>query len=307
MHPMEHIVQIVQAETVIDHIQSIIECYEEPYLTLAPNFVISQLVANNGVKVILNGLGGDELFGGYHYYLYALTKWPLSTPPFPAYLADAVLGQSKSPVALNCIGKVKRSLTYITLFTTNRVRKKRALSRGFLVQDFDTPERLHQLYVGDDIKFADPIEALSYMDMMNHIGNHHVYRVDQFTMKFSIEGRLPFLDHELVEAAYKIPSQFKVFGKTQKYILRKVAQKYIHPSCLRMPKKGFRLPVEPWLRGPLKGLVEDKLHRLKQRDLWNSDTIQHAYGEFLAGRYPYQHIWHLVSVELWMESFIDKH
>lgn len=304
MHPLKHIVRIVKPETILDHIQSMVRCYEEPFYALSPNYVISQLVAENGVTVVLNGLGGDELFAGYPYYGW-LKKWRLIKRIAPVMGLLRYAGHNWQ--RLSEIAKAKSADRLHSVFLSNLTENsKQTLFNTSRTKEFDTIERLHQLYVGTDVQFTDDIEAISYMDMMNYIGNHHVYRVDQFTMKFSIESRFPFLDHEVIEAAYRIPSRYKQNGNIQKYVLRKVAEKLIHPSCLKMKKKGFSLPMDQWMRGPLKGLVEENIHKLMQRDLFNPDEVQQRYLKFQAGNLSYKQIWHLVAVELWLDSFINN-
>ena len=144
------------------------------------------------------------------------------------------------------------------------------------------------------------------MDIMNYIGNHHVHRSDQFTMAHSIEGRCPFLDHKLVEAAFRIPSRLKKHGRLQKYVLRKVAEKYIAPECLSMKKKGFGLPLKQWLSGPLKSLLEDKLKRLEMRNEIRDGVPNKWFREYQAGKRSPNQIWHLAALEMWFETFIDK-
>ena len=174
------------------------------------------------------------------------------------------------------------------------------------LKEFNTIDYLHDLYVKKSLHFEDAIEAMSYMDIVNYIGNHFVHRVDQFTMAYSIEGRFPFLDHNLVEAAFKIPSQYKLRDKIHKYVLRKVAAKYIAPECLAMKKKGFGLPLEQWMQGPLSSLVKEKLGLLKQRDIFDSDYVNNCLNRYESGNYYVTHTWHLAMLEMWFERFIDR-
>ena len=169
----------------------------------------------------------------------------------------------------------------------------------------DSIQYVHDLYA-NEVEFEDDIEALSYMDLMNFVGNHHVHRVDQFTMMHSIEGRFPFLDHELVEAAFRIPSIYKRNGKIQKYALRRVAEKYIAPECLAMTKKGFSMPVRQWMEGPLHELTSNKLTALSARDAISADSVQQWRAEHLRGHRGATKLWHLVALELWYETFIDQ-
>ena len=141
---------------------------------------------------------------------------------------------------------------------------------------------------------------------MNYIGNHHVHRTDQFTMAHSVEGRFPFLDHNVIEVAFKIPSCLKIIGQKQKYILRKIAKKHIAPECLQMKKKGFRMPIESWLYGPLRSVVIESLENLKKRPEIRSKTVSEYHNKFLSRKIRPSKIWHLVSLELWFCKYIDR-
>jgi len=155
------------------------------------------------------------------------------------------------------------------------------------------------------MEFTDCLEAFSYMDIMNYVGNHHVHRVDQFTMAFSIEGRFPFLDHKLVEAAFCIPSRLKIYKGEQKFVLRRVAERLIAPECLSMKKMGFHLPLEHWMKGPLKPIVDTCLMKLKERPEIQPGAVEEWTRHYSVGRLPATRIWHLVALELWFERFID--
>ena len=119
----------------------------------------------------------------------------------------------------------------------------------------------------------DNVEVMSHLEMCYLVGNHHLYRVDQFTMHFSIEGRFLFLDHEVVEFAASLPSSHKVRPGSLKHIVRSVAQRYIHRSCLDMEKKGFSLPMREWIAGPLRRFCRESLARLRERALVKAEAV----------------------------------
>ncbi len=303
MYGMTHHIRQVRPESVLTHVREMIRCYEEPFFSLSPNHVISQFVAENGIKVVLNGLGGDELFGGYPYYRWAL-RWPRlrALAPFARMLAP--LGFKWRQLA-ELASAHRPEEAYTALYGHEPQSRKRRLYAG-ASGDYDTPRRLRSLYNPDGIAFSDPVEAFNYLDMMHYVGNHHVYRVDQFTMLFSLEGRVPLLDHELVELAFRIPSRLKVRGNTPKYILRRVAERWIHPSCLSMRKRGFSLAMHRWIHTDLKPLVRESLDRLKARDLFDAEAIERARRDVEAGRAPYSSVWQLAAVELWLQEMFER-
>ena len=303
MHPMEHIVHRVDPADLHD-LQFRIEGYEEPCYGLAVNYVISKLVRDNEVKVVLTGLGGDELFAGYSWYSH-IDKWNLARllKPFMNIFPSFTGRRWERLLSLSRVSSADRFHTI--LFAKSTDSELHELFSDPDLKEINTPDLLHRMYA-DGIIFTDDIEAISYMDIMNYIGNHHVHRSDQFTMAHSIEGRFPFLDHKLVEAAFQIPSRLKIHGRLQKYVLRKVAEKYIAPDCLSMKKKGFGLPLKQWLSGHLKFLLEDKLKRLEMRKEIRDGIPNKWLLEYQAGNRSPNQIWHLAVLEMWFETFIDK-
>jgi asparagine synthase (glutamine-hydrolysing) len=124
--------------------------------------------------------------------------------------------------------------------------------------------------------------------------------IDVTTMACSIEGRMPLLDHNFMEATYKIPTKYKLKNNTQKYLLKEIAKKYVTKSTLEMPKKGLTLPLKKWVNSDLKELVFDTLSSLKNRNEFNKKTIKNIINSKDETK-----IWQLVSTELWLQKFID--
>ena len=303
MHDMQHIVHTVDAQKALDDLHSWIDGYEEPYYAIAANHVISSVVSSHGIKVILNGLGGDELFAGYSWYR-NIDYWQIARRfrKLLRPLSPVFRGKWQLLARSSEISSADRFHSFV--FGQFSDEELQTLFMNIDACDGDSIEYVHKLYA-DGLDFEDDIEALSYMDLMNYVGNHHVHRVDQFTMMHSLEGRFPFLDHELVEAAFRIPSEHKVRGKIQKYVLRQVARQHIAPGCLSMAKKGFALPLRQWMNGPLESLISRKLSLLKDRDSVNADTISQWTAEFESGDRSATDIWHLTALEMWYERFID--
>jgi asparagine synthase (glutamine-hydrolysing) len=301
MYPMQHIIKQVNPEETLQYLIDMVKCYEEPYYSLSPNYIISKLVAENGIKVILNGLGGDELFCGYNRQcLLKLWGWLKSAhlflkplPPFNSKL--------KKLKELSSLADIYEY--YLYMFSVFTEDKKHRLFRNISAA-WNSYETFKSLYGLNGMKFCEGLEALSYMDLVNYISNHQVYRLDQFTMNFSIEGRLPFLDYEFIELACRIPGRLKVSRGVSKYILRKVSKKLIDPSSLRMKKKGFGLPVDQWINDKLSALTTDCLERLKKRDIFNNAEIDTIYRDHR--HYNQSKIWQLVMIELWLEELIEK-
>jgi asparagine synthase (glutamine-hydrolysing) len=302
-YPLQHIIKKVVPEQCLPNLLEMTRCYEEPFYSIAPNYVISQLVAENQVTVILNGLGPDETLCGYGRD-HGLNLWT-KIHPWHRALSLWPAGIRKIDSLKDLAGLTDISDYYVFNFSTFTERQKQDLFASPQTREWNSYTTFKELYGLKSLAFSDNIEALCYLDLINYIGNHHVYRVDQFTMHFSLEGRFPYLDYELIELCARIPSSLKKKNGLGKYPLRQIAQKYIDPSCLTMNKKGFGLPVEHWMRGTLKPLVQEKINGLKMRGILKNGIIDNMLQGFYVRNNNYQQLWFLVSLELWLEAFID--
>ena len=303
LYGMQHVVSMQRADCILDHINEIVRAYEEPFFSLSPNFLISKLAADNGVKVAFSGLGGDELFAGYQTFRWA-KHWRVLKLLMP-FIKIASKALPKYKRALD-FGYIKQlSDLHGALMNNMSSYEKDQLFIKPPVDNMRSFEKLRELYLPEGVEFSDYIEAMSYMYIMNYISNHHVYRVDQFTMRFSVEGRFPLLDHELIEFVFKIPSHFKFHNGKQKFVLHELAKKYIDSSSLSMAKKGFDLPMDYWIRFQLWDYVVEKLQKLADRQVFNPQVITSIIKGFSNKRCDDYTLWSLVGTELWYEEFID--
>ncbi|WP_321470624.1 asparagine synthase (glutamine-hydrolyzing) [Halarcobacter sp.] len=296
MHNMTHIISKLDADVVLNNIDNMVLGYEEPFFHLAANFAISEIVKNHGVKVVLNGLGGDELFAGYGVYQnLRIWKKLVKFNPLIMLIPDALHPRVKT---LKKYSKPKNIYEYYASSYSNYTDIEK---NNIFRQSYNSLEEIANQYSKKDKSFTDDFELLSYLDIKSYIGNHHVHRTDQFTMHFSLEGRFPFLDHNLIEKAFSIPSKYKLNKGIPKYVLRKVAQKYISPKCLSMQKKGFGLPLEHWINNQLKDLVYQNIESLKKRDIFLNSGI-----DFILKNGTSTQKWQLVMFELWYQKFIES-
>lgn len=304
MYEINHVIHRVDRDSTLHKLEDWILGFEVPYYSLSPNQIISQLAAEGGAKVVLNGLGGDELFGGYGYYKVARQWNTLSKMRFfRALLPERMAGKVKLlKQVLDCDSP---SELYVSLYQHLSDLKLRTISSCDSDNLWVSKEKMSELYLGKKC-FDDAVATMNYMDIKMRIGNHHVQRIDQFTMAQSIEGRFPFLDHELVEKSFTIPSQFKVTRYEQKAVLRSVASRYIHPSCLNMEKKGFGTPLGQWMDGPLSDLVTDCVTQLKTRSMVNSTEFDRLLVDYRNRVISPTFLWQFIALELWLQYFVDN-
>lgn len=295
MYPIAHHIHSISSSEVLQHIHQTVIAYEEPYFHLSANFVLANMASQHNLKVVLSGLGGDELFGGYDVF-YKIPYWKKlqKLHPFIQVLPNIhqKVQKGKQLAAYNSLSDYyAHYYTNYSDVTIQRLFKNNAYSTKNTIANYYQKE--HQ--------FTDVFETMSYFSLKSYIGNHQMRAVDHSTMAFSIEGRFPLLDHELITTAFKIPTQFKIQGSTQKYILKELARKYISPKTMEMSKKGLTLPLREWIDTELKDFVMDTIAQLQNRTIFNNKTI----SDILASKQATK-IWQLVATELWFQNFIDR-
>jgi asparagine synthase (glutamine-hydrolysing) len=296
LHNLNHLITSVSPNEILQNIELTPNIYEEPYFYLPVNMIIAKIAQTNGVKVVLNGLGGDELFGGYDVFQ-KLKHWN-------------TLKKNKSilqfiPNFHQKIKKGKQLANYndIGEFYSHYFSNYSDLEISSLlgIDDYSSKNVISNLYSPHKQNFADDFEAISFFNLKSYIGNHQMRTVDQCTMNYSVEGRFPMLDHKFIEASFKIPTKYKIKQNQQKYILREVAKKHISPSCLQMKKKGLGLPLNQWFSKELKEFTTIQTNNLVNREILNNDLVAKIIKKNDAKK-----VWQLVSTELWLKSFFDS-
>jgi asparagine synthase (glutamine-hydrolysing) len=308
-----------EARAVIPKLHQI---YDEPFADSSqiPTFLVSQMTRRN-VTVALSGDGGDEIFGGYNRYVQglALAKASRRLPhTMRAGLAAAI--NSISPgmwdrlfrtlperVRPRLAGEKMQKLSAV-------LRKDQAGFYESLVAQGNATDKL-VLGAGkcntshdDDLTrdaFADDVAWMQYLDTRHYLPDDILTKVDRASMAVALEVRVPLLDHRLVELSWRLPLRFKVRGGTGKWILRQIAYKYVPRNLLDRPKMGFGVPIDDWLRGPLKDWARDLLspQALSRIGLLDPTPIALKWNEHQAGHRNWQQLlWHVLMFAAWHES-----
>ncbi|OJV50457.1 MAG: asparagine synthase (glutamine-hydrolyzing) [Bacteroidetes bacterium 43-16] len=291
---IQHISEQDILENALQHISHI----EEPYNSLDVIFNASKYLRSEGFKVILSGNGADEVFGGYPYSL-NLPKWRKLKPySFMAGLLpnSPSMQRLKYYLSLKDIGQFFLSTTggmrdyqLADLLKDQDLRSIRNITRPFL----------------DKTKFSSDYEGLYYYDLKYSVGAHHVYHDDICAMRYSVEMRYPYLDHELIEMVAALPLSYRYNGRFTKPLLRKVAARHISPDNLHMSKKGFSLPQDRMLETSkeLQDFVQKQIAYLKTTGLFEPKMIDKIVQEG-AQRHYYLYTWQLVSTAIWMKTYL---
>lgn len=303
-----------------DDVAAMIYTLDEPQSDLAPinALLISARAREDGVKVLLSGAGGDDVFSGYrrHIALRLERYWSW----LPAPIRSAVRHGSK--LAPGNTGWGRRLQTAFR--SADRPRDERLMS-AFFWSDRDIRRRL---YSGDFASLVDgepvlrplieryerlgsdvpDLNRLLYLEQQFFLADHNLNYTDKASMAESIEVRVPFLDRDLMKFAATLPIDLKLRGTTTKYLLRKVAEPLLPHDVIYRPKVGFGAPLQEWLDAELKDLVEDTLSHqsLKTRGWFDPVAVDQLRADNKAGRVDAAStIYELVCLELWMRRFVD--
>jgi len=313
-----------QALAVIPNLSSI---YDEPFADSSqiPTFLVSQL-ARRDVSIGLSGDGGDELFGGYNRYFWAAKTWRrIGRLPRPLRGAMANGIGGLSPTAWNRLWKrlevvLPRQWRYANpgdklhkfaeVLTANEAEE---IYRN-LVSHWKSPAEIVRgaaepatVLTGfhQRLDMPDFEHRMMYLDLMSYMPDDLLVKVDRAAMAVSLETRVPFLDHRVVEFAWRLPLSVKIRNGQGKWLLRQVLYRYLPKELIERPKMGFGIPLDIWLRGPLRDWAEELIGeaRLQRDGFFEPAPIREKWAEHLAGRRNWSyHLWDVLMFQAWLEA-----
>lgn len=323
----EHTELYVTSRDALEVIPRWPEIYDEPFGDSSgiPTHLVARL-ARQQVAVSLSGDGGDELFAGYNRYFWGRSIWQC-IGPVPQFLrrgagsAMTVL----SPAAWDKLGGIlPRRLRQPTL--GDRLHKLAAvidaantdeLYRRLVSQHRESEsivlggcdpsawadEEAQQFAASSRV--ADFTERMMFHDLVGYLNDDILTKLDRATMAVSLETRIPMLDHHLVEFAWSLPLHMKIRDGQGKWLLREVLYRYVPKELIARPKQGFSIPLDSWLRGPLRDWAEALLDeaRLRREGYLRPEPIRRKWLEHLSGRRNWQHwLWNVLMFQAWHEG-----
>ena len=298
--------------------------YDEPFADSSqiPTYLVSEMTRRHAT-VVLSGDGGDELFAGYNRYNWATTLWRyLGFCPRPARAALASLLRAVPPSAWDRVflamprsvrppqaGDKVHKLAALLATTDEDALYRRLVSQwqepDMLVRGAEEPRGiLWDPTLRRD--FADFTDRMQFLDTVTYLPDDILTKVDRASMAVGLEARVPLLDHRVVEFAWRLPPAMKVRGGQGKWLLRQVLRRYVPERLTDRPKMGFGVPIDRWLRGPLRDWAEGLLaeERLREGGYFEPAPIRSAWAEHLSGNRNRQYqLWTVLMFELWRETW----
>jgi len=315
----DHAELYVSHQDAIDVIPKLPMIYDEPFSDSSqiPTFLVSQL-ARGHVTVSLSGDAGDELFGGYNRYLFTDQLWG-KLSMLPVYMRRGIAGMmtTLSPEAFNkFFGFLPYNSVGEKIHKAARVMESSSIDELYLrlVSHWNNPESIvlnssepitQLTNTTSNILRLSPIQKMMLMDALTYLPDDILTKVDRAAMGVSLETRIPFLNHNVVEYAWRMPMNFKVRNGESKWALRQILNKYIPKEMIARPKMGFGVPIDSWLRGPIREWAEELLDesRLRQEGFFNPEQIRQKWSEHLSGARNWQHqLWDVLMFQAWLEE-----
>ena len=299
--------------------------YDEPFSDSSqiPTYLVSKLAAGS-VKVALSGDGGDELFGGYNRYFFAEKIWnslrfipkplrsglyssisKLNTQQWDAMSSFLHHILPKKYHFSNLTDKLIKasSLLAVESFDDVYFRLVKQLENPGDILNFDFYPQKNKL-IGSDL-FQDNMDKMMLNDLLTYLPDDILCKVDRAGMAVSLESRIPFLDHHVFAFSSSLPLSYKINKGTSKWILREILKKYIPENLINRPKMGFGIPLEEWLRGPLKEWAEDLLDEkvITGSGMLNPKVVRQKWEEHISGKrnWHYQ-LWAILMFQAWYKK-----
>jgi asparagine synthase (glutamine-hydrolysing) len=308
----DHTALLVTPHQILDVIPRLPHLYDEPFADSSqiPTFLVAQL-ARQSVTVALSGDGGDEVFGGYTRYMWGETLRKMTAhipfcgtfaklltliPPSGWDLLSQLIPVSKRPPNFgHKIHKLARSLNAKTpedLYDS--------LISYWAEPSLAIPHNYAPMLTHFSPQLSDFVSKMQALDTTTYLPDDILTKVDRASMAVSLEARVPLLDHRVVEWAWGQSKSFKINGKIGKWPLRQILYKHVPQNLIDRPKAGFALPLDQWLRGPLRDWAEDLLSPATLMETFDPLPIRRVWKNHLAGRADHkEQLWTILMFEAW--------
>jgi asparagine synthase (glutamine-hydrolysing) len=317
----DHLDLRVTAADALSVVPQLPQLFDEPFADSSqiPTYLLCKLTRNH-VTVALSGDAGDELFGGYTRYFWGqtvqniLSKWPHSARAPVGHLLSKIPSRQLDSLVKFAPERLRRSFTPSRLYKSARLLNVRRPEEAYrlLVSSWPNPRDIM-------LKGTEPpslLENSAFMDSMpnfvlwmmamdqrTYLPDDILVKVDRAAMAVSLETRIPFLDPNLITWAAQLPLEANVREKTGKLMVRRLLEKFVPKHLFERPKQGFGIPLDAWLRGPLKSWGEDLLFgkSIETHSVLNSGVIRNYWTRHQTGLENLQSpLWTALMLEAWL-------
>ena len=316
----EHTELYLKPNDVLDIVPQMPDIYDEPFSdpSQLPTYLVMKLVKEH-VSVALSGDAGDEIFAGYDRYTYAPMVWQ-HLGGLPQFLIN-IIASSCTAVPASTINKLAKGIGIAQLGDKSHKLGQRLRNVGSLDDLYlslvsqwngvsnlvvDGQESQHML--GDRQQWPgieDPVARMMALDSLSYLPDDILVKVDRAAMAVSLETRTPFLDKDVIEFAWQLPTEMKLRDGKGKWLLRQLLDKYVPRELIDRPKMGFAIPLDDWLRGPLRDWAETLLaeDRLQREGYLNPQPIRKAWNAHCSGKASYGFgLWSVLMFQAWLEK-----
>lgn len=319
----DHSELYIDSNDLLEVIPKLSKLYDEPFgdSSQIPTYLISKFAKEN-VTVSLSGDGGDELFCGYNRYKITNQYWH-KLKAAPSLLKNIIsrsilkISPAKIDTLYNFLVKNQRYSNFgEKVHKGGRVLASSNISslyRGLTSAYYDPNSIVHggfesNIFLDEstnNLKELDDLSLMMTLDLLTYLPDDILTKVDRAAMGVSLETRVPFLDHEVVEFALRLPLKYKLRDNQTKWLARKVLYKYVPKDLIERPKSGFAIPIGIWLKSSLKEWAEDLLDEktMINQGLLNVDRIRKRWSQHLSGTHNWEHfLWNVLMFQSWLKE-----
>jgi asparagine synthase (glutamine-hydrolysing) len=319
----------VDAKTALDVIPKLPRMYDEPFAdsSQVPTHLVAQL-ARQHVTVALSGDAGDELFGGYNRHVWGgALNGRLSRLPAPLRKAIGSLLGAIAPEPAGTIANALQPLLPARFKVRHAGDQIAKLARLVGADTFDQMYRALCSIDGDPSQTVvggteegswaagemaqidapiDPLDRMTLADSLSYLTDDILQKVDRAAMAVALETRVPFLDKDVVEFAARVPPSMKVRDSSGKWLVRQVLDRHVPRALIDRPKTGFSIPLDDWLRGPLRSWAGDLLSpaRLGRQGLFEPKRVARMFDEHTSRQKNHAYwLWNVLMAEAWADTW----